>query len=192
VRCGGVFDVEIVEQLAAMTVLHVRGHGAAEAFGDEAGGHRWQRIPPGDKRGRVHSSTVTVAVLAEPTATEVVLREVDLEWSTCRGSGAGGQNRNKTESAVTLVHRPSGVRVRFESERSQQQNKGGALAVLRARLWEAERARRDGSRSAERRQQVGTGMRGDKRRTVRCQDGTVTDHRSGKVWGLREYQRGEW
>ncbi|MEJ7733618.1 MAG: peptide chain release factor-like protein [Polyangiaceae bacterium] len=157
-----------------MTVLHVRGRGAAEAFGDEAGGHRWQRIPPSEKRGRVHSSTVTVAVLPEPTATEVVLRDADLEWAMCRGSGAGGQSRNKTESAVTLVHRPSGVRVRFESERSQQQNKGGALAVLRARLWEAERARRDGGRSAERRQQVGSGMRGASDAPC-ASGGTVTD-----------------
>lgn len=175
-----------------MTVLHVRGRGAAEAFRDEAGGHRWQRVPPNEKRGRVHSSTVTVAILPEPTATEVVLREADLEWATCRGSGAGGQKRNKTESTVLLVHRPTGIRVRCETERSQHQNRGGALAVLRARLWEAEQLRRDGGRSAERRQQVGTGMRGDKRRTVRCQDGTVTDHRTGSEWLLRDYERGRW
>lgn len=161
-------------------------------FKDEAGGHRWQRIPPTEKRGRVQTSTVTVAVLPEPTETQLVLRDQDLEWGTCRGSGAGGQNRNKTESAVQLKHVPSGIMVRCESERSQHMNKATALSTLRARLWEARHAGLAETRSNERRQQVGSGMRGDKRRTIRTQDGQVQDHVTGRRWSYKDYVRGNW
>ena len=189
---GGAFEVELIERLSAIAVLRVTGRGAEGAFDDEAGGHRWQRVPPGEKRGRVHTSTITVAVLPEPTTAEVPIDPGDLEWSTCRGSGAGGQYRNTTDSAVQLTHRPTGVRVRCESERSQHQNRASALAVLRARLWEAEQLRREGGRAEQRRRQVGSGMRGDKRRTIRCQDGIVTDHLTGRTMRLRDYERGEW
>ena len=175
-----------------MTVIRVSGRGADEAFRDEPGGHRWQRVPPGEKRGRVQTSTITVAVLPEPSEAQVALLPRDLEWGTCRGSGAGGQHRNVTESAVHLTHLPTGIRVRVESERSQQQNRVAALAVLRARLWEAERQRRDGDRAEQRRRQVGSGMRGDKRRTIRCQEGIVTDHVTGRTYRLRDYERGDW
>jgi peptide chain release factor 1 len=170
----------------------VRGAGANEAFRDEGGGHRWQRVPPNEKRGRVHTSTITVAVLPEPTPTELRLRPEEIEWVTCRGSGAGGQHRNKTESAVVVTHRPTGLTVRCESERSQHQNRATALSLLRARLFAAESERRYVARAEERKRQVGSGMRGDKRRTIRCQDGIVTDHPTGRSWTLREYQRGEW
>src|SRR5262249_47654272 len=133
-----------------------------------------------------------VAVLAEPTAAEVTLPERDLVWSTCRGTGSGGQKRNKTESTVLLTHRPTGLQVRCETARSQLQNRATALALLRARLWAAERARPDGARAEARKRQVGSGMRGDKRRTIRCQDGIVTDHVSGRRWNLKEYLRGDW
>jgi peptide chain release factor 1 len=189
---GGVFDVEIVERLPALTVIRISGRGAETAFADEAGGHRWQRVPPGEKRGRVHTSTITIAVLAEPTEAQISIPAHELEWATCRGSGPGGQHRNTRESAVQLTHTPTGLRVRCESERSQHQNRAAALAVLRARLWDAERERRDGSRAEQRRLQVGSGMRGDKRRTIRCQEGVVTDHATGRSWRLREYERGDW
>jgi peptide chain release factor 1 len=168
------------------------GAGAEEAFRDEAGGHRWRRVPPGERRGRVHTSTITVAVLPEPAAAELRLEPGDLSWATCRGSGPGGQNRNKTETAVIVTHRPTGLTVRCESERSQHQNREIALALLRARLWQAESERRLGARAAQRRAQVGSGMRGDKRRTVRCQDGEVADHVTGQRWSLWAYERGEW
>ena len=167
------------------------GRGALEAFRDEAGGHRWQRIPPTARRGRVHTSTITIAVLPEPEALEVVLRPQDLVWRTSRGSGAGGQHRNTTESAVDLVHLPTGVSVHVESERCQTQNKAIAMARLRARLFARERGAREAGRSAERRAQVGTGMRGDKRRTIRVQDGVVVDHPTGRTWRYRDYARGE-
>ena len=104
-----------MESRAGFSVLRVKGRGAIEIFANEAGGHRWQRVPPNDKRGRVHSSTITVVVLPEPREVEVQIDDRDLEWSTCRGSGDGGQHLQKTESAVILHHRTCGLRVRWES-----------------------------------------------------------------------------
>lgn len=167
------------------------GAGAAQAFQDEAGGHRWQRVPPNEKRGRVHTSTVTVAVLPEPEAVELVIPERDLEYQATTGSGPGGQARNKTMNAIMLRHRPSGTLVRCESGRSQHQNKQTALAHLRAVLWEARAGAVEGARAAERRAQVGSGMRGDKRRTVRTQDDQVNDHVTGQKWRYKDYVRGD-
>ena len=175
-----------------MLVLQIRGNGAREAFSDESGGHRWQRVPPNEKRGRVHTSTVTVAVLPEPEPTVVQLRESDLEWAVRRASGPGGQGVNRTESAVTLVHKPTGIMVRCQTERSQHQNKASALAVLRARLWERQREGDHATRANDRRTQVGSGMRGDKRRTIRMQDGQVNDHVLGQRWPLEKYLAGDW
>jgi peptide chain release factor 1 len=191
-RSDTVFEIELLEERRGVIDFRVTGAGAAACFRDEPGGHRWQRIPPSEKRGRVHTSTITVAVLPEPSPVEVRLDERDLDWSTCRGTGAGGQKRNKTESTVLLTHRPSGLQVRCETSRSQQHNRAMALVLLRARLWAAERAQVQDARDAERRAQKGSGMRGDKRRTIRCQDGVVTDHVLGRRWPLRDYLRGEW
>jgi peptide chain release factor 1 len=191
-RRSAVFDLALTYEGEGILVFRVQGPGAAEAFRDEAGGHRWQRIPPGDKRGRVQTSTITVAVLPEPSATELRLAPGDLDWVTCRGSGPGGQHRNKTESCVVVTHKPTGLSVRCESERSQHQNREAALALLRARLHQAEVERRSAARADDRRRQVGSGMRGDKRRTIRCQEGVVVDHPTGRTWALRSYEKGEW
>ncbi len=161
-------------------------------FRDESGGHRWQRVPPNDKRGRVHTSTVTVAVLAEPTTVQVAIRDEDLDWTATRGSGAGGQARNKTSSAVQLWHLPTGLMVRCEGERSQTQNRATALEILRAKIWTAQQQAAAKSHANDRRQQVGSGMRGDKRRTIRIQDGVVNDHVTGRTWRTKEYLRGDW
>jgi peptide chain release factor 1 len=161
-------------------------------FRDEAGGHRWQRVPPNEKRGRVQTSTVTVAVLPEPTEAQVHIAPSELAWTTCRGSGPGGQHRNRTESAVQLTHQPTGLTVRCESERSQHQNRATALSLLRARLWQEEQIRLGREREASRRSQVGSGMRGDKRRTIRVQDGAVHDHVTGRTWVYTDYVRGLW
>lgn len=173
-------------------VLRVAGREAERWLGREGGGHRWQRVPPNEKRGRVHTSTVTVVVLPEPTPLEVVIDPRELAFSTCRASGDGGQHLQKTESAVQVKHLPTGLLVRCESERSQHQNRASALAVLRARLLAREREARREARDRVRRDQAGTGMRGDKRRTVRCRDGVVTDHLSGQRWPLEAYLRGDW
>lgn len=167
------------------------GRGAAAAFEEEAGGHRWQRIPPNEKRGRVHTSTITVAVLVEVREAELRIDPRELSWRRSRGSGAGGQHRNKTESAVDLVHLPTGIAVHCESERSVHRNNAIALARMRALLAQRSRAETIAERDALRRDQVGSGMRGDKRRTIRAQDGSVVDHPTGRTWRFREYVRGD-
>src|SRR5262249_35270466 len=138
-----------------------------------------------------HTSTITVAILVEPAEAALFIDPSDLVWRRSRGSGAGGQHRNKTESAVDLTHVPSGTVVHCESERSVHRNAAIALARLRAVLAEASRRRKADTRDAVRRDQVGSGMRGDKRRTIREQDGTVIDHPTGRKWRLREYVRGD-
>lgn len=190
-RSGAAFSLEILDQRSGFVVLRATGARVMEFFGEEAGGHRWQRIPPNEKRGRVHTSTITVAVLPEPLEVEVVVSEKELLWSTCRGTGSGGQKRNKTETTVLLKHLPTGMTVRCETTRSQLKNRELALALLRARLWEAAQARLSKARALERKHQQGSGMRGDKRRTIRCQDGQVTDHLTGRKWELKAYLRGE-
>lgn len=172
-------------------MIRVTGAGAEEAFAEEAGGHRWQRVPPNEKRGRVHTSTITIAVLREVSAYEAGVEDADLVWRVSRGSGAGGQHRNKTESAVDVVHVPTGIAVHCESERSQLKNRAIALARVTALVAELRGSEERSARSAERRAQVGSGMRGDKRRTIRCQEGVVVDHPTGRTWRLRAYLRGE-
>jgi peptide chain release factor 1 len=184
--------LDLVDSRPGITILQVAGKNAAKLFANEFGGHRWQRIPPNEKKGRVHTSTVTVAVLRVPNDKEIVIADKDLRWTFCRAGGSGGQHVNKTESAVQLLHIPTGLMVRCESERSQTQNKVTALGLMRARLAEAADAKSAAQTAASRKEQVGVGARGDKRRTIRTQDGIVTDHLLGKKWDLKSYMRGEW
>jgi peptide chain release factor 1 len=172
--------------------MRVRGAGARALFEGEAGGHRWQRVPETEKRGRVHSSTITVAVLDDAVDTALVIPESDLEWSVCRSPGNGGQNVQKTDSAVRVTHLPTGLSVRSHETRSYYKNKATVLARLRERLETAQRDAATSARAAERREQVGSGMRGDKRRTIRVQDDTVVDHETGRTWRYRDYARGNW
>ena len=167
-----------------------RGATARRWFASEAGGHRWQRVPPTEKRGRVHSSTVTVVVLDPEESTAIEVRPEDVEEDFCRGSGKGGQHRNQTSTAVLLRHLPSGMLVRVDGGRSQHVNRQTAMALLRARL-QAERSREAmSSREASRRAQAGSGMRGDKIRTVQVQGDVVVDHRRGTRMTYRRYARG--
>lgn len=189
---GGLFDAEIVEESSGFCLLRVIGKGAADTFKDEAGGHRWQRIPPTERRGRVQTSTITVAILREPEAVQLAIAERDLEWSTCRSSGNGGQNVQKTDSAVQVKHIPTGTIVKCQIARSQHENRATALAVLSARLWDAKQRAVSGARADERKRQIGSGMRGDKRRTIRVQDGQVNDHETGRTWQFKDYARGNW
>jgi peptide chain release factor 1 len=151
-----------------------------------------QHVPKHDRKGRTHTSTITVAVLREPSVVELKIDPRDLEFTTCRGSGAGGQHRNVTDSAVQVTHRPSGLQVRCETERSQHQNKETAVALLRSRLWEAKNTAVSNQRSLERKTQVGSGMRSDKRRSYYFQRDQVVDHELERTWKLKSWLRGDW
>lgn len=147
-------------------------------------------VSPTDKRKRVHTSTVTVSVLAEPRGAEVRLNNRDLEIRTTKSGGPGGQHANKTNSAVIITHKPSGISVRVETK-SQHRNKELAMGILRARLLEVEQGENAARRNAKRRGQVGDGARGEKRRTIAVQRGKVTDHRTGKSMQVKAYLRGD-
>jgi peptide chain release factor 1 len=172
-------------------LLRVQGRRAEELLRHESGGHRYQRVPPNEKRGRVHTSTVTVAVMPEVDEARVHIDPRDLRESFTRGSGKGGQHRNKTETAVVLVHEPTGVRVRIDGGRSQSINREHAMSVLRARLQQRASDGAQARHNASRKAQLGSGMRGDKVRTIAVQRGTVTDHRSGKTIPWEDYRRGK-
>lgn len=189
---GGLFSCVLLTERPGLIVFKATGAKVLATFANEAGGHRWQRIPPTEKKGRRQTSTITIAVLPVPRASALRIDDKDLEWKTCRGSGAGGQHRNVTDSAVQLTHKPTRISVRCESERSQHYNRATALEMLRARLLAAREGNAAASRTATRRAQIGSGMRADKRRTVRVQDNKVTDHLLGKTWHLRDYLRGNW
>lgn len=189
---GGVFDLSLLDERPGLVQAMVTGKGARETFQNEGGGHRWQRIPPTEKRGRVQTSTVTVAVLDPDVVVGQALNYRDVDITTTRGSGPGGQNRNKIESCVIATHRPTGIQVRIDNERSQHQNKAMAYKLLAAKLYEIERERIEKAKEDNRRQQVGTGMRGDKVRTYRAQDDQVNDHRTGQRWRLQDWTRGIW
>lgn len=191
-RSGGVFDLALIEERPGIAVLEVSGKTAAEDFAGEPGGHRWQRVPETEKRGRVHTSSITVAVMPAATDAEVAVSTGDFEWQATRGSGAGGQHRNKTSSAVILRHKPSGLVVRCESERSQHQNRRTAMSLLLGKLREQKASGDLASQAQSRRDQVGRGQRGDKIRTVAVQRDDVADHVTGRRWSFREYQRGNW
>lgn len=171
--------------------LRFSGAGAARAFAEESGGHRWQRVPPTEKRGRVQTSSVTVAVLDESAPVAFDLDWSDIEQDNYVGSGPGGQHRNKTATAVRLTHRPTGVVVCCENERSQGQNKQQAFRALKARLSSAHEEKQQSRRNGARREQIGTGYRGDKIRTVQMQNDRVTNHVNGRKCSAKRYLRGE-
>ena len=155
----------------------VSGDGAYSRFKFESGVHRVQRVPETESGGRVHTSTATVAVLPEMEEVDVDLRPEDIEMQVYRASGAGGQHVNKTSSAVRLIHKPTGIVVSCQEERSQLQNRAKCMAMLASKLYEAERERVEGAITSERRAQVGSGMRNERIRTYNFPQNRVTDHR---------------
>jgi peptide chain release factor 1 len=195
------FSIEVLSQSASDSggfkdvTFEVKGEGAYSVFKFEGGTHRVQRVPETESQGRIHTSTATVAVLPEAEEVEVEIDQNDLQIDVYRSSGPGGQSVNTTDSAVRITHKPTGVVVSMQDEKSQLQNKERAMRVLRARLYERELAEQQAKVASERKAQVGSGERSEKIRTYNFPQGRVTDHRikhtSHNLEGVLAGQLGE-
>jgi len=173
-------------------VLAISGRGVWHRLRHESGGHRVQRVPETESQGRIHTSLATVAVLSQPEDVEVQVNPDDIEMSFMRSSGPGGQHVNKTSSSVRLVHKPTGITVRCQDQKSQQANRKKAMKVLRAKIYELQERQAHAERDALRRSQVGSGDRTDRIRTYNFPQDRITDHRAGvDVFGIESFMMGD-
>lgn len=163
-------------------IFEISGRGAYDKMQNEGGVHRVQRVPKTEKQGRVHTSTVTVAVMHKPKKTEININPSDLRVDTYKAGGPGGQYTNKTESAIRITHIPTGIVVTSQSERNQMQNRESAMSILAARILQAQEEADLSKLSAERREQIGWAKRAEKVRTYNFPQNRLTDHRLEKSW----------
>ncbi len=173
-------------------IFTISGKGAYSRLKYESGVHRVQRVPATESQGRIHTSTVTVAIMPEAEEVDVEINQGDLRIDTYRAGGAGGQHVNRTDSAVRITHLPTGIVVQCQSQRSQLQNKDSAMQMLRSKLLDKAIQEQSSSLSADRKSQVGTGDRSERIRTYNFPQGRVTDHRIGKtIYKLSEFMNGD-